>query len=280
MSAKSPRGSRLPDDQPPPGSGTLNSTCQRAVRLPTTRARPGTRPSRRIAEGLSPRSTARIAASTARIVRGRIAMHASFLRKICGKRLRFAPLSVPCKCPVTAMYVAGMSRVYKMVARSQTGQGQPGNKPFHVAGGVDDTEGHCGSACHHKKEVAEPELPQQTKPGQVHDKRRKGVEFSGNEQLVPSIGIAQKDDERETKDKNLGCRDCTERARPPAKRRKSLDIFPAAGWIIARMEAPEKCVDAVRTLRCEGYVPRAPDRPVGPPLLPLTPIRPVSQIAT
>ena len=179
------------------------------------------------------------------------------------------------------MYVAGLSRVYKMVERSQTGRGQPGNTPFHVAGGVDDTEGHRGSAGHHEKEFVEPELPQQTKPGQVHDKRHKRVELSGNERLVPSIGIAQEDDERETKDENRGCCDGTERAQEYQQNVEDHSIFfPAVGWIIAGIEAPEKCVDAVRTLRCEGYVPRAPDRPVGPPLLPLTPIRPVSQIAT
>ena len=95
-----------------------------------------------------------------------------------------------------------------------------------MAGGVDDTEAHCGSAGHHEKEVAEPELPQQTKPGQVHDERRKRVELSGNERLVSSIGIAQEDDERETEHENRGCRDCTERAQDHQQNLENHSIFP------------------------------------------------------
>ena len=116
-------------DQPPPGSGTLYSSCQCAVRLPITSARPGTRPSRRIAEGLSPRSTARSRPRSARAVRGRDCHVTSpFLRKICGKRRGFAALPFACSCPVIAMYVGEMSACLQGLGTRQTRRRQPGNK--------------------------------------------------------------------------------------------------------------------------------------------------------
>ena len=49
---------------------------------------------------------------------------------------------------------------------------------------------------------------------------------SGNERLVPSIGIAQEDDERETEHENRGCRDCTERAQDHQQNVENHSIFP------------------------------------------------------